>query len=144
MSALAQLLPTGLTMKQAMWLQGNPRHFLGPNVTALVPLNLLAATSTHSHSDAEMRILHGYSDLGIVFGVYGAVVLLLLQSNVLKKLLFALLLVGNIAFFVVNTWITMNGICITFGSQFHLALSAIFCGQLLFEQSHISQLYKLS
>ena len=73
-----------------------------------------------------MRILHGYSDLGLVFGVYGAVVLLLLQSNVLKKLLFALLLVGNIAFFVINIWITMNGMGIPFGSQFHLALAAIF------------------
>ena len=72
-------------------------------MTALVPLNLLAAAFTHSHSDASMRILHGYSDLGLVFGVYGAVVLLLLQSDALKKLLFALFLVGNIAFFVVNT-----------------------------------------
>ena len=103
-----------------------PRHFLGPNVTALVPLNLLAAAFTHSHSDVSMRILHGYSDLGLVFGVYGALVLLLLQSNALKKLLLALLLVGNIAFFVVNTWITVNGMGIPFGSQFHLALAAIF------------------
>jgi len=115
-------------LQQAMWLQGNSRHFLGPNVTALVPLNLLAAAFTHSHSDASMRILHGYSDLGLVFGVYGAVVLLLLQSNALQKILFALLLVGNIAFFVVNTWITMNGMGIPFGSQFHVALAAIFAG----------------
>jgi len=113
-------------LQQAMWLQGTPRHFLGPNVTALVPLNLLAAAFTHSHSDVSMRILHGYSDLGLVFGVYGALVLLLLQSNALKKLLLALLLVGNIAFFVVNTWITVNGMGIPFGSQFHLALAAIF------------------
>ena len=113
-------------LQQAMWLQGNSRHFLGPNVTALVPLNLLAAAFTHSHSDASMRILHGYSDLGLVFGVYGAVVLLLMQSNVLKKLLFALLVVGIIAFFVVNTWIAMKGMCIPFGSQFHLALAVIF------------------
>ena len=95
-------------------------------MTALVPLNLLAAAFTHSHSDASMRILHGYSDLGLVFGVYGAVVLLLLQSDALNKLLFALLLVGNIAFFVVNTWITVNGMGIPFGSQFHIALAAIF------------------
>ncbi|MDC3168678.1 hypothetical protein OA866_00865 [bacterium] len=113
-------------LQQVMWLQGTPRHFLGPNVTALVPLNLLAAAFTHSHSDVSMRILHGYSDLGLVFGVYGALVLLLLQSNALKKLLLALLLVGNIAFFVVNTWITVNGMGIPFGSQFHLALAAIF------------------
>ena len=96
-----------------------PRHFLGPNVTALVPLNLLAAAFTHSHSDVSMRIQHGqhgYSDLGLVFGVYGALVLLLLQSNALKKLLLALLLVCNIAFFVVNTWITVNGMGIPFGS----------------------------
>ena len=113
-------------LQQVMWLQGTPRHFLGPNVTALVPLNLLAAAFTHSHSDVSMRILHGYSDLGLVFGVYGALVLLLLQSNALKKLLLALLLVGNIAFFVVNTWMTVNGMGIPFGSQFHLALAAIF------------------
>ena len=73
-----------------------------------------------------MRILHGYSDLGLVFGAYGALVLLLLQSNALKKLLLALLLVGNIAFFVVNTWITVNGMGIPFGSQLHLTLAAIF------------------
>ena len=54
-------------LQQAMWLQGNSRHFLGPNVTALVPLNLLAAAFTHSHSDASMRILLGYSYLGLVF-----------------------------------------------------------------------------
>ena len=93
-----------------------PRHFLGPNVTALVPLNLLAAAFTHSYSDVSMRIQHGYSDLGLVFGVYEALVLLLLQSNALKKLLLALLLVCNIAFFVVNTWITVNGMGIPFGS----------------------------
>lgn len=103
-----------------------PRHFLGLNVTALVPLNLLAAAFTHSHSDVSMRIQHGYSDLGLVFGFYGALVLFLLQSNALKKLLLALLLVGNIAFFVVNTWITVNGMCIPFGSELHLALAAIF------------------
>ena len=113
-------------LQQVMWLQGTPRHFLGPNVTALVPLNLLAAAFTHSHSDVSMRILHGYSDLGLVFGVYGALVLLLLQSNALKKLLLSLLLVDNIAFFVVNTWITVNGMGIPFGSQLHLALAAIF------------------
>ena len=113
-------------LQQAMWLQGTPRHFLGPNVTALVPLNLLAAAFTHSHSDVSMSIQHGYSDLGLVFGVYGALVLLLLQSNALKKLLLALLLVGNIAFFVVNTWITVNGMGIPFGTQLHLALAAIF------------------
>ena len=113
-------------LQQSMWLQGNSRHFLGPNVTALVPLNLLAAAFTHSHSDASMRILHGYSDLGLVFGFYGSVVLLLSQSNVLKRFLFALLLVINIALFVVNTWITVNGMGIPFGSQFHLALSLIF------------------
>ena len=67
----------------------------------------------------------GYSGLGLVFGIYGAVVFLLSQSNALKKLLFAPLLVGNIAFFVLNTWITVNGMGIPFGSQFHLALAAI-------------------
>lgn len=56
----------------------------------------------------------------------GAVVLLLLQANALQKVLFALLLVGNIVFFVVNTWITVNGMGIPFGSQFHIALAAIF------------------
>ena len=81
-------------LQQAMWLQGTPRHFLGPNVTALVPLSLLAAAFTNSHSDASMRILHGYSDLGLVFGIYGALVLLLLQSYVhLDKTLLDLMLV---------------------------------------------------
>ena len=57
-------------LQLAMWLQGNSRQFLGPNVSALVPLNLLAAAFTHSHSDVSMRILHGYSDLGLIFGSF--------------------------------------------------------------------------
>ena len=111
-----------------MWLQGSSRHFLGPNVSALVPLNILAAAFTHSHSDVSMRILHGYSDLGLMFGAFGSVVLLLflLQSDKLEKLIFSLLLIGNIALFVVNTWITVNGIGVPYGSQFHLMLAVIF------------------
>lgn len=75
-------------LQQTMWLQGSSRHFLGPNVSALVPINILAAAFMHSHSDVSMRILHGYSDLGLIFGGFGSVVLLLLQSDVLGKLIF--------------------------------------------------------
>ena len=107
-------------------MQGSSRHFLGPNVSALVPLNILAAAFTHSHSDVSMRILHGYSDLGLIFGAYGAVVLLLLQSDMLGKLIFSLLLIFNIAFFIVNTWITVNGMGIPYGAQFHIILAVIF------------------
>ena len=113
-------------LQQVMWLQGSSRHFLGPNVSALVPLNILAAAFTHSHSDVSMRILHGYSDLGLIFGAYGAVVLLLLQSDMLGKLIFSLLLIFNIAFFIVNTWITVNGMGIPYGAQFHIILAVIF------------------
>ena len=113
-------------LQQTMWLQGSSRHFLGPNVSALVPLNILAAAFTHSHSDVSMRILHGYSDLGLIFGAFGAVVLLLLQSNVLGKIILSLLLIANIALFIVNTWITVNGMGIPYGSQFHLLLAIIF------------------
>ena len=113
-------------LQQAMWLQGSSRNFLGPNVTALVPLNLLAAAFTHSHSDASMRILHGYSDLGLVFGIYGSVVLLFFQTSMTNKLIYSLLIASNIYLFVVNTWITVNGMGIPLGALFHLALAAIF------------------
>lgn len=109
-----------------MWLQGSARQFLGPNVTALVPLNLFAAAFAHSHSDASMRILHGYSNLGLVFGAYGAVVLIFSHSSLPKKLMYSLLLVANIAFFIVNAWITVNGMGIPFGAQFHIVLAAVF------------------
>ena len=113
-------------LQQAMWLQGSSRHFLGPNVTALVPLNLFAAAFTHSHSDASMRILHGYSDLGLVFGIYGAVVLFFLQASVANKFIYSFLIASNIYLFVINTWITVNGMGIPLGALFHLALAAVF------------------
>lgn len=120
----------GLTMnkllQQTMWLQGSSRQFFGPNVSALVPLNILAAAFTHSHSDVSMRILHGYSDFGLVVGAFGSVVLLLLQSDMIGKLVYSLLIIANIAFLIVNTWITVNGMGIPYGSQFHLMLAVIF------------------
>jgi hypothetical protein len=114
-------------LQQTMWLQGSPRQFLGPQVGALVPLNILAAAFTHSHSDVSMRILHGYSDLGLIFGAFGSVVLLILQSDMHGKLIFSLLLIANIALFIVNTWITIKGMGVPYGSQFHLMLAVIFC-----------------
>ena len=124
------VIAIGLTMKkllqQTMWLQGSSRHFLGPQVGSLVPLNILAAAFTHSHSDTSMRILHGYSDLGLIFGAFGCVVLLILQSDMRGKLIYSLLLIANIAFLIVNTWITINGMGIPYGPQFHLMLAIIF------------------
>ena len=52
--------------------------------------------------------------------------LLLLQSDMLGKLIFSLLLIFNIAFFIVNTWITVNGMGIPYGAQFHIILAVIF------------------
>ena len=124
-------------LQQTMWLQGSPRQFLGPQVGALVPLNILAAAFTHSHSDVSMRILHGYSDLGLIFGAFGSVVLLILQSDMRGKLIFSLLLIANIALFIVNTWITINGMGVPYGSQFHLTIAVIFCANFyLTSQTH--------
>ena len=52
------------------WFFGKAREFFGPEPGALVPLNILAAFFAHEHSDASMRILHGYTSIGLVIGIW--------------------------------------------------------------------------
>jgi len=91
----------------------------------LVPLNLLAAAFTHSHSDASMRILHGYSSFGLIIGIYGCIALTSLQRRWLHKLLALSLLSINTLFLYTNTWIAVNGMGIPFGRQFHFLLAVL-------------------
>ena len=112
-------------IKHAAWLHGSPRQFFGPQVGSLVPLNLLAAAFTHSHSDTSMRILHGYSSWGQIIGVYGCIALTYVQHNWPRRLLASSLLSINILFLYVNTWIAVNGMGIPFGKQFHILLAVL-------------------
>ena len=88
---------------------GSARHFLGPQVSALATLNLLAAFFSHSHSDASMRILHGYSSIGLTFGIYGSILLILSPDKSITIFRSFPLLVANILCFFLNTWITIYG-----------------------------------
>jgi len=112
-------------LQHAAWLHGGLRQFFGPQVGTLVPLNLLAAAFTHSHSDTSMRMLHGYSSLGLLIGVYSCVALISIQLNLTRKLLATILLAVNIIFLYVNTWITAKGMGIPYGRLFHVLLAIL-------------------
>ena len=113
-------------LKNSIWLHGNARQFLGPQVPALATLNLLAAFFSHSHSDASMRILHGYSSLGLAFGIYGSILLISIPEKSIAKLRSLPLLVANILCFCLNTWITIYGMDTPYGGQFHALLAILF------------------
>ena len=112
-------------LRHAAWLHGGLRQFFGPQVGTLVPLNLLAAAFTHSHSETSMRMLHGYSSLGLLIGVYGCIALVFVQRKLTHKLLASSLLTVNIIFLYINTWITIQGMGIPFGRLFHILLAAL-------------------
>ena len=67
------------------WFFGKAREFFGPEPGALVPLNILAAFFAHEHSDASMRILHGYTSIGLVIGIFSAFSILINISSKFKK-----------------------------------------------------------
>ena len=113
-------------LQNSIWLHGNARQFLGPQVPALATLNLLAAFFSHSHSDASMRILHGYSSLGLAFGIYGTIILIAIPEKLIAKLRSLPLLAANTLCFCLNTWITIYGMNITYGRQFHAILAILF------------------
>ena len=119
-------MPMKQHLRNATWLHGSPRQFLGPNVSALVPLNLLAAAFSHSHSDASMRILHGYSSLGLVFGIYGSILLIIIPQALRERIQFACLLSVNLVCLWLNAWITIEGMDLSYGRQFHVVLALLF------------------
>ena len=112
--------------KTIKWFYGSTREFLGPEPGALVPLNLLGALFAHSHSDASMRILHGYTSIGLVFGIISAFSLLKnIRSQSKKFGVITPLLIINIWALYVNTWVAINGMGIPYGRQFHVFLAIL-------------------
>ena len=108
------------------WFFGKAREFFGPEPGALVPLNILAAFFAHEHSDASMRILHGYTSIGLVIGIFSAFSIFMNIRSKLKKIrVFVPLLIINVWAFYVNTWVAINGMGIPYGKQFHIFLAIL-------------------
>ena len=108
------------------WFFGKTREFFGPEPGALVPLNILAAFFAHEHSDASMRILHGYTSIGLIIGIFSAFSIFINIRSKLKKIrVFVPLLIINVWAFYVNTWVAINGMGIPYGKQFHIFLAIL-------------------
>ena len=108
------------------WFFGKAREFFGPAPGALVPLNILAAFFAHEHSDASMRILHGYTSIGLVIGIFSAFSIFMNIRSKFKKIrVFVPLLVINVWAFYINTWVAINGMGIPYGKQFHIFLAIL-------------------
>ena len=108
------------------WFFGKAREFFGPEPGALVPLNILAAFFAHEHSDASMRILHGYTSIGLVIGIFSAFSIFMNIRSKFKKIrVFIPLLLINLWAFYVNTWVAINGMGIPYGKQFHIFLAIL-------------------
>ena len=108
------------------WFFGKAREFFGPEPGALVPLNILAAFFAHEHSDASMRILHGYTSIGLVIGIFSAFSIFMNIRSKFKKIrVFLPLLIINVWAFYVNTWVAINGMGIPYGKQFHIFLAIL-------------------
>ena len=108
------------------WFFGKAREFFGPEPGALVPLNILAAFFAHEHSDASMRILHGYTSIGLVIGIFSAFSIFMNIRSKFKKIrVFVPLLIINVWAFYVNTWVAINGMGIPYGKQFHVFLAIL-------------------
>ena len=108
------------------WFFGKSREFFGPEPGALVPLNILAAFFAHEHSDASMRILHGYTSIGLVIGIFSAFSIFMNIRSKFKKIrVFIPLLLINLWAFYVNTWVAINGMGIPYGKQFHIFLAIL-------------------
>ncbi len=108
------------------WLFGRERNFFGPQPGSLVPLNILAAFFSHQHSDASMRILHGYTSIGLIIGIFSAFSILVYIRSKFKKIrIFVPLLIINVWAFYTNTWVAINGMGITYGRQFHVFLAVL-------------------
>ena len=108
------------------WFFGKAREFFGPEPGALVPLNILAAFFAHEHSDASMRILHGYTSIGLVIGIFSAFSIFINIRSKFKRIrVFIPLLIINVWAFYVNTWVAINGMGIPYGKQFHIFLAIL-------------------
>ena len=91
-----------------------------------MPLNILAAFFAHEHSDASMRILHGYTSIGLIIGIFSTFSILVNIRSKLKKIrVFVPLFIINIWAFYTNTWVAINGMGIPYGRQFHVFLAVL-------------------
>ncbi len=119
--------------KTVNWFFGKAREFFGPEPGALVPLNILAAFFAHEHSDASMRILHGYTSIGLVIGIFSAFSIFINIRSKFKKIrVFVPLIIINVWAFYVNTWVAINGMGIPYGKQFHIFLAILIIANYIF------------
>ena len=108
------------------WLKGSARNFFGHPPGTLVPLNILAAFFSHQHSDDSMRILHGYTSIGLIIGIFSTFSILINIRSKFKKIrIFVPLFIINVWAFYTNTWIAINGMGIPYGRQFHIFLAVL-------------------
>ena len=117
-------------VRGSSWFHGKTpfRSFLGPYPGALISLNLLAALFGHSHSDASMRILHGYTSIGLLSGVFSCITGVRLQWSAhhpWRVTMLSLWTLLNLTIALVNTWIAFKGMGIPYGNIFHLLLAGI-------------------
>ena len=98
------------------WLFGRDRLFFGPEPGTLVPLNILAS----------MRILHGYTSIGLIIGILSTFSIFVNIHSKFKKIrVFVPLLIINLWAFYVNTWVAINCMGILDGKQFHIFLEIL-------------------
>ena len=124
------------------WLFGRTRDYFGPSPGTLVPLNILAAFFAHEHSDTSMRLLHGYTSIGLLIGILSAFSIFVYIRSKLKKIrVFTPLLVINVWAFYTNTWVAVNGMGIPYGRQFHIFLAVlIILNSIVFRKyTHLSE-----
>ncbi|WP_156097988.1 hypothetical protein [Synechococcus sp. KORDI-100] len=101
-------------------------------------MNLLAALFSHAHSDASMRILHGYTSIGLMTGVVACVAAVRIQVSALHRwraVAIGLWTLLNASFLVVNTWIAFQGMGISNGNLFHLAIAGVLTANLQLAQA---------
>ncbi|MBD2319695.1 hypothetical protein [Phormidium tenue] len=112
-------------LKALLWYNGSLRPLFGPSPSSMIPLNLMAAAFIHTHTDASMRILHGYTSLGLIPGLF--TVILMLLKKIRLKLVITVLAV-NAIFLIVNTLVAVSAIDMPYGQVFHALISAIILG----------------
>jgi hypothetical protein len=112
-------------LKALLWYNGSLRPVFGPTPSAMIPLNLMAAAFIHTHTDASMRILHGYTSLGLIPGLFTVI---LMHLKKIRLGLIIIVLAVNVIFFLVNTLIAVSAIDMPYGQLFHALISVIILG----------------
>ena len=132
-------------LQGAQWLHGTPKEFLGPKISSLVPLNFFGGVFAHSHSDAAMRILHGYTSLGLLYVAYSLIVVISMRlTPITTRAGYSILLAISITCLYANAWITINGMGIPYGRQFHFFLALLFATNYFVVQNASKKMAPLS